>query len=146
MKPDRRQPRSMVVVYQPSRDGEAALAYALEIAQAASATLTVTSVAPQGEPTPDAPTAGPARPGGTRSCASCPRTTLAGRPVCRRRSGRPCAYMAAGVLGGLLTARDRPTAIVKAGFEVEDQRRMCIDPVPITFAVGSHAIGRTRRW
>lgn len=54
--------------------------------------------------------------------------------------------MAAGVPGGLLTARDTPTAIVKAGFEVEDQRRMCIDPVPITFAVGSHAIGRTRRW
>ena len=146
MKQDRRQPRSMVVVYQPSRDGEAGLAYALEIAQAAGATLTVTSVAPQGEPTPDAPTAGPARPGGTRSCAWRPRTTLAGRPVCRRRSGRPCAYMAAGMPGGQLTARDRPTAIVKAGFEVEHPRRRCIDPVPITFAVGPHAIGRMRRW
>ena len=54
--------------------------------------------------------------------------------------------MAAGALGGLLTARETPTAIVIAGFEVEDHRRMWINPVSITFAVGSHAIGRARRW
>ena len=41
------------------------------------------------EPTSEAPTAGPARRGGTRSCAWCPRTTVAGRPFCRRRGGRP---------------------------------------------------------
>ena len=41
------------------------------------------------EPTSEARTAGPARRGGTRSCAWCPRTTVAGRPFCRRRGGRP---------------------------------------------------------
>ena len=47
--------------------------------------------------------------------------------------------------GGCHTARDTPTAIVKAGFEVEDQRRMWVNPVPIAFPVGTHAIGRARR-
>ncbi len=47
--------------------------------------------------------------------------------------------------GGCHTARDTPTAIAKAGFEVEDQRRMWVNPVPIAFPVGSHAIGRARR-
>ena len=47
--------------------------------------------------------------------------------------------------GGCHTARDTPTAIVKAGFEIEYQRRMWVNPVPIAFPVGSHAIGRARR-
>ena len=47
--------------------------------------------------------------------------------------------------GGCHTARDTPAAIAAAGFEVEDQRRMWVNPVPIAFPVGSHAIGRARR-
>jgi hypothetical protein len=47
--------------------------------------------------------------------------------------------------GGCHTARDTPTAIVNAGFEIEHQRRMWVNPVPIAFPVGSHAIGRARR-
>ena len=39
--------RSVLVAYEPSREGDAALSYALDIARAASATLTVASVTPQ---------------------------------------------------------------------------------------------------
>ncbi len=44
--------------------------------------------------------------------------------------------------GGCHTARDTPAAIAAAGFDVEDQRRMWVNPVPIAFPVASHAIGR----
>ena len=44
--------------------------------------------------------------------------------------------------GGCHTARDTPAAIAAAGFEVEHQRRMWVNPVPIAFPVASHAIGR----
>ncbi|HSC01870.1 MAG TPA: class I SAM-dependent methyltransferase [Solirubrobacteraceae bacterium] len=47
--------------------------------------------------------------------------------------------------GGCHTARDTPGAIVAAGFEVVEQRQMWVNPVPIAFPVGSHAIGRARR-
>jgi len=47
--------------------------------------------------------------------------------------------------GGCHTARDTPAAIAKAGFEVEGQRRMWVDPVAIAFPVGTHAIGTARR-
>jgi hypothetical protein len=39
--------KSVLVTYEPSREGDAALAYALDLARAAGATLTVASVAPQ---------------------------------------------------------------------------------------------------
>lgn len=47
--------------------------------------------------------------------------------------------------GGCHTARDTAAAIQAAGFEIEDQRRMWVNPVPIAFPVASHAIGRARR-
>ena len=47
--------------------------------------------------------------------------------------------------GGCHTARDTPAAIQAAGFEVEDQRRMWVNPVPIAFPVAPHAIGRAHR-
>jgi SAM-dependent methyltransferase len=47
--------------------------------------------------------------------------------------------------GGCHTARDTPFAIEAAGFEVEDQRRMWVNPLPIAFPVAPHAIGRARR-
>lgn len=47
--------------------------------------------------------------------------------------------------GGCHTARDTPAAIAAAGFEVEQQRTMWVNPVPIAFPVASHAIGRARR-
>ena len=47
--------------------------------------------------------------------------------------------------GGCHTARDTPAAIAAAGFEVDYQRRMWVNPVPIAFPVASHAIGRARR-
>jgi ubiquinone/menaquinone biosynthesis C-methylase UbiE len=47
--------------------------------------------------------------------------------------------------GGCHTARDTPAAIEAAGFEVEHQRRMWVNPVPIAFPVATHAIGRARR-
>jgi hypothetical protein len=43
---------------------------------------------------------------------------------------------------GCHTARDTQAAIAAAGFEVEHQRRMWVNPVPIAFPVASHAIGR----
>ncbi len=46
--------------------------------------------------------------------------------------------------GGCHTARDTSAAIVAAGFEVERQRRMWVNPVPIAFPEASHAIGRAR--
>ena len=48
-------------------------------------------------------------------------------------------------LAAKATARDTPTAIVNAGFEIEHQRRMWVNPVSIAFPVGSHAIGRACR-
>ena len=47
--------------------------------------------------------------------------------------------------GGCHTARDTTAAIEAAGFELEDQRRMWVNPVPVAFPVASHAIGRARR-
>ncbi len=47
--------------------------------------------------------------------------------------------------GGCHTARDTPTAIVRAGFQIEDQRRLWVGPVPIAFPVSTHVIGRARR-
>ena len=47
MTPARQKVKSVLVTYEPSREGGAALAYALDIARAAGATLTVASVAPQ---------------------------------------------------------------------------------------------------
>jgi ubiquinone/menaquinone biosynthesis C-methylase UbiE len=47
--------------------------------------------------------------------------------------------------GGCHTARDTPSAIAAAGFEVLEQRRMWVNPVPIAFPVAAHAIGRARR-
>ncbi len=47
--------------------------------------------------------------------------------------------------GGCHTARDTPSAIEAAGFEVEDQRRMWVNPLPIAFPVAPHAIGRAHR-
>lgn len=46
--------------------------------------------------------------------------------------------------GGCHTARDTPAAIAAAGFEVEQQRHMWVNPVPVAFPVASHAIGRAR--
>ncbi|MGO9900042.1 MAG: class I SAM-dependent methyltransferase [Solirubrobacteraceae bacterium] len=46
--------------------------------------------------------------------------------------------------GGCHTARDTLAAVAAAGFEVEQQRRMWVNPVPIAFPVASHAIGRAR--
>lgn len=47
--------------------------------------------------------------------------------------------------GGCHTARDTSAAIVEAGFAVEEQRRMWVNPLPVTFPVATHAIGRARR-
>ena len=47
MKPARERVKSVLVTYEPSRGGDAALSYALGIARAAGATLTVASVTPQ---------------------------------------------------------------------------------------------------
>ena len=47
--------------------------------------------------------------------------------------------------GGCHTARDTPAAIEAAGFEIEHERRMWVNPVAIAFPVASHAIGRARR-
>jgi ubiquinone/menaquinone biosynthesis C-methylase UbiE len=47
--------------------------------------------------------------------------------------------------GGCHTARDTPAAITAAGFEVEDQRRIWVNPMPLAFPVAPHAIGRARR-
>ncbi|HET6871069.1 MAG TPA: class I SAM-dependent methyltransferase [Solirubrobacteraceae bacterium] len=49
------------------------------------------------------------------------------------------------MFGGCHTARDTTAAIVDAGFAIERQRRMWVNPVPIAFPVASHAIGRARR-
>ena len=47
--------------------------------------------------------------------------------------------------GGCHTARNTSAAITAAGFEVEDQRSMWVNPLPIAFPVATHAIGRARR-
>jgi nucleotide-binding universal stress UspA family protein len=47
MTPARQEVKSVLVSFEPSREGAAALSYALDIARAARATLTVASVAPQ---------------------------------------------------------------------------------------------------
>lgn len=49
------------------------------------------------------------------------------------------------MFGGCHTARDTPRAIADAGFELQDQRRMWVNPVPIAFPVATHAAGRARR-
>lgn len=47
--------------------------------------------------------------------------------------------------GGCHAARDTTVAIATAGFEIEDQRSMWVNPIPLAFPVASHAIGRARR-
>jgi ubiquinone/menaquinone biosynthesis C-methylase UbiE len=47
--------------------------------------------------------------------------------------------------GGCHTARDTLASIAAAGFDMEDQRSMWVNPVPIAFPVATHAIGRARR-
>ena len=47
--------------------------------------------------------------------------------------------------GGCHTARDTPAAVEAAGFVVEEQRRLWVNPVPSAFPVATHAIGRARR-
>jgi ubiquinone/menaquinone biosynthesis C-methylase UbiE len=49
------------------------------------------------------------------------------------------------VFGGCHTARDTPGAIAAAGFDVEEQRSIWVNPVPFAFPVATHAIGRARR-
>lgn len=44
--------------------------------------------------------------------------------------------------GGCHTARDTPAAIAAAGFEVEQLRRISVNPVPL---VAEHVLGRARR-
>jgi ubiquinone/menaquinone biosynthesis C-methylase UbiE len=46
--------------------------------------------------------------------------------------------------GGCHTARDTAAAIEAAGFEIQDQRRMWVNPLPIAFPVATHATGRAR--
>ena len=46
--------------------------------------------------------------------------------------------------GGCHTARDTAAAIEAAGFEIQDQRRMWVNPLPIAFPVATHAAGRAR--
>lgn len=47
--------------------------------------------------------------------------------------------------GGCHTARDTPAAIVRAGFEIDDERRMWVNPVGVTYPVAAHVMGRARR-
>ncbi|HET9720260.1 MAG TPA: class I SAM-dependent methyltransferase [Solirubrobacteraceae bacterium] len=47
--------------------------------------------------------------------------------------------------GGCHTARDTPAAIRSAGFEIEDERRMWVNPVGVTYPVATHVVGRARR-
>lgn len=47
--------------------------------------------------------------------------------------------------GGCHTARDTPGAIEAAGFTMEEQRRMWVNPVQIAVPAATHAIGRARR-
>lgn len=47
--------------------------------------------------------------------------------------------------GGCHTARDTPAAIEAAGFEIEQQRRIWVAPIPVVFPVATHALGRARR-
>ena len=47
--------------------------------------------------------------------------------------------------GGCHTARDTTAAIATAGFDIEDQRSMWVNPIPVAFSVATHAIGRARR-
>ncbi len=47
--------------------------------------------------------------------------------------------------GGCHTARDTPAAIEAAGFEIEEQQRIWVAPVPIVVPVATHVLGRARR-
>ena len=47
--------------------------------------------------------------------------------------------------GGCHTARDTPAAIAAAGFEVEEEQRLWVNPLPIGCPAAPHAIGRARR-
>ena len=47
--------------------------------------------------------------------------------------------------GGCHTARDTPASIAAAGFDIEHQRRMWTNPVPLAFPVATHMLGRARR-
>jgi ubiquinone/menaquinone biosynthesis C-methylase UbiE len=47
--------------------------------------------------------------------------------------------------GGCHTARDTPAAIEAAGFEIEEQRRIWVAPIPGVVPVATHALGRARR-
>ena len=47
--------------------------------------------------------------------------------------------------GGCHTARDTPAAIEAAGFEIEQERRMWVAPIPIVVPVATHVLGTARR-
>jgi SAM-dependent methyltransferase len=47
--------------------------------------------------------------------------------------------------GGCHTARDTPSAIARAGFALEDERRMWVKTVPVAFPVATQVLGRARR-
>jgi len=47
--------------------------------------------------------------------------------------------------GACHTARDTPTAIQAAGFEMERRRRIWVAPIPMVVQVATHALGRAHR-
>ena len=47
--------------------------------------------------------------------------------------------------GGCHTARDTPAAIEAAGFEIEQERRMWVAPIPMVVPVATHVLGTARR-
>ena len=47
--------------------------------------------------------------------------------------------------GGCHTARDTPAAIEAAGFEIEQERRMWVAPIPFVVPVATHVLGAARR-
>ena len=47
--------------------------------------------------------------------------------------------------GGCHTARDTAAALQEAGFEIEEQQRMWVAPVPLVVPSATHVLGRARR-
>ncbi len=47
--------------------------------------------------------------------------------------------------GGCHTARDTPAAIARAGFALEDERRMWVGTVAVAYPVATQVLGRARR-
>jgi SAM-dependent methyltransferase len=82
------------------------------------------------------------RPGGALRFYEHVRSERPARAFTQPGSGQ--GVLAASVRG-CHTAGDTPSAIAAAGFEVEQLRRIWVNPVPVAFPVGSHAIGRARR-